>query len=107
MIEDHHHTTLGPVSFGVALGIVSGTAVLLLGIVAAFFGWGVPLAAMLSSLYIGFGPTVAGSIAGAVWGFADGFVFGFLVAWLYNRLLRLRRPAGHKIAGHNIDRVSQ
>ncbi len=92
MIANHNHATLGPVSLGVALGIAWGAAVLFLGVAAAFFGWGVPLAAMLSSLYIGFGPTVAGSIAGAVWGFAEGFVFGFVVAWLYNRLLRRRRP---------------
>ena len=58
--------------------------------VAALFGWGVVLAQILSSLYIGFAPTLVGTIAGAVWAFTDGFIAGVMIAMLYNRLL-LRR----------------
>ena len=90
MAQNQHHTTIGVVSFGLALGATSAIYVFILGIMAAFFGWGVPLAAALSSLYIGFGPTFVGSIAGAVWGFVDGLIAGLMIAWFYNRLL-LRR----------------
>ncbi len=91
MAEDRHHATLGVISFGLALGVTFTIVVFLLGIMAAAFGWGVQIAAALSSLYIGYGPTFVGSIAGAVWGFANGFVIGVLIAWLYNRFLLRRR----------------
>lgn len=90
MAQNQHHTTIGVVSFGLALGTTSAVFVFVLGVMAALFGWGVPLAAALSSLYIGFGPTFVGSIAGAVWGFVDGLIAGLMIAWLYNRFL-LRR----------------
>lgn len=93
MAEDQHHTTLGVVSFGLALGVTSAIFVFLLGIMAAAFGWGVQLAAALSSLYIGYGPSFVGAIAGAVWAFVDGLVAGVLIAWLYNRFLLRRRKA--------------
>ncbi len=58
---------------------------------AAFFGWGLPVAAALSTLFIGFGPTFVGSIAGAVWAFVSGLIAGLLVAWFYNRFLLQRQ----------------
>lgn len=91
MAENQHHASLGVVSFGLAVGVTSAILVFLLGLAAALFGWGVALAAILSSLYIGFGPTFVGSITGAVWAFVDGFVFGLLIAWFYNRFLLTRR----------------
>lgn len=95
MAEDQHHMSLGVVSFGLAVGVTSGIFVFVLGVVAAFFGWGVQLAAALSSLFIGYGPTFVGAIAGAVWAFVDGLVAGVLIAWFYNRFLLRRRKALH------------
>lgn len=46
---------------------------------------------VLSSLFVGYGPSFVGVVAGAVWAFFDGFVAGVLIAWLYNRLLLRRR----------------
>jgi hypothetical protein len=92
MAQDHHHTTLGVISFGLALGLTSAIFVFLLGLMAAWFGWGVEFAIMLSSLYIGYGPTFVGSVTGAVWAFVDGLLFGVVVAWLYNCFLLRRRP---------------
>ncbi len=93
MAENHPHMSLGVVSFGLALGVTSAIFVFLLGIVAAAFGWGVQLAAALSSLYIGYGPTFVGAIAGAVWAFVDGLIAGVLIAWLYNRFLLRRQKS--------------
>lgn len=91
MAEDHRHTSLGVVSFGLALGVTSAIFVFVLGVVASAFGWGLQLAAALSSLYIGYGPTFVGAIAGAVWAFVDGLIAGVLIAWLYNRFLLRRK----------------
>ena len=72
MAQDQHHATLGVISLGLAIGVTSAVFVFILGVMAAAFGWGVPIAIALSSLYIGYGPTFVGAIAGAVWAFVDG-----------------------------------
>jgi fructose-specific phosphotransferase system IIC component len=92
MAKDARHVTLGVISFGLALAVTSAVFTFLLGLMATFFGWGVELAGVLASLYIGFSPTFVGTIAGAVWAFVDGFVAGIMIAWLYNKFL-LRRVA--------------
>ncbi|MBT3550569.1 MAG: bacteriophage holin [Rhodospirillaceae bacterium] len=77
---------LGVVSFGLALGLTSAILVFLLGISAALLDWGGLAAQVLSSMFVGFGPTFVGAISGAVWAFVDGFVAGMLVAWFYNKI---------------------
>ena len=91
MARNETHSTLGVISFGLALGTAWAIGVVLLTVVAGLFGWGVALAAVLQSLYLGYGPSFVGDIAGAVWGFVDGFLFGILIAWLYNRFLLTRQ----------------
>jgi len=83
-------STLGVVSLGLAFGITWALGMFLLGIAAALFDWGVPVVAVLSSVYIGYSPSFVGSIAGAVWGFVDGFIGGVLMAWLYNKFVTRR-----------------
>ena len=68
-----------------ACGLVWGAGVLLLGLAGAA-GWGRALVEVLGSLYIGFRPTVVGSVIGGIWALIDGAVGGAVVAWLYNRL---------------------
>jgi hypothetical protein len=82
------------VSFGLAVGITFSLVTVLLGFSAVAFGWGIGVVQVLSSLFVGYGPSFVGVIAGGVWAFFDGFIAGVLIAWLYNRLLlRRRRPA--------------
>ena len=91
MARDQHHMTLGVVSFGLAIGLTWAILVFVLGLVAALLGWGLGIAIALSTLYVGFGPTLIGSITGAVWAFVSGLVAGILIAWFYNRFLLTRR----------------
>jgi hypothetical protein len=93
MAQDQQHATLGVISFGLAVGLTWAILVFVLGLLAALLGWGVVIAAALSSLYIGYGPTFVGSIAGAVWAFVNGLLAGVLIAWFYNRFLVTRRHA--------------
>ena len=58
---------------------------------AAVFGWGVKFVDVMSSVYIGFEPTVVGGIVGALWGFVDGAIGGLLIAVVYNRVAEKRR----------------
>lgn len=91
MRMDQHHTTLGVVSFGLAVGVTWSLFVFVLSIMATMFGWGIGAAQALASLYIGYGPSFIGAVAGAVWGFVNGLIAGVLIAWLYNRFLLRRR----------------
>ncbi len=101
MARNGLHTTLGVISFGLAVAVTSAVFTFFLGLMATFFGWGIELAAALSSLYIGFSPTFVGTIAGAVWAFVDGFVGGVMIAWLYNRFLLRRAVHLHPAPPHS------
>jgi hypothetical protein len=68
-----------------ALGVTWGAGVLVLGLMGAV-GWGRAVVDVLGSLYLGFRPTLVGSVIGGVWAFVDGAIAGVIVAWLYNRL---------------------
>lgn len=99
MARNGFHATLGVISFGLAVAVTSAVFTFFLGLMAAFFEWGVGLVWVLASLYIGYSPTFVGTIAGAVWAFVDGFAAGVMIAWLYNRFL-LRRAVHLQPAQH-------
>lgn len=82
---------LGVISLGLAIGVTAAIYVFLLGVAAGLFGWGVVAVGVLSNLFIGYEPTMVGSIAGAVWAFVNGLIAGILIGWLYNSFLRTRR----------------
>ena len=88
MPANGQRAALGVISFGLAVGVTTALFTFVLGLMATFLGWGVELARVMASLYVGYSPTLGGTITGTVWGFVDGFVGGILIAWLYNRFLR-------------------
>jgi hypothetical protein len=65
------------------LGISCACYILFIGIVASF-GWGIKWVEIISSLYIGFKPSILGAIIGAIWGFVDGAIGGAIIALVYN-----------------------
>lgn len=69
---------------GIALGVSWGAGVLLLG-VAGSLGWGRPVVDVLGTVYLGFRPSLTGSLIGGLWAFFDGAIGGIVIAWLYNR----------------------
>jgi len=71
-------------AFGLALGIVWGLGVLLLGLAAWQFAWGVAFLDLLASVYVGYAATLTGSLIGFGWGFLDAFIGGVVFAFLYN-----------------------
>jgi hypothetical protein len=75
---------LCPMSFGAALGITNALGLFVLGILAMYWGIGLPMVSGISSVYHGFAPTWIGSIYGALWGLLDGFIFGVVAALIYD-----------------------
>ena len=83
-MKNSHH--LNPMNLGLALGIIWGLSLLLLGLYAWQLNWGTDMVIVLGSFYIGYAPSLLGSIIGMIWGFVDCFIGGFLLAWVYNWL---------------------
>ena len=75
-------------ALGLALGIIWGIAMFIMGIVAMFFNYGDGFVTALGSLYIGYKVTILGSVFGALWGFIDAGIAGVIIAWLYNKFSR-------------------
>ena len=71
------------VKIGVALGLASGLFTLIAGLIAAFSGYGLPMISLMGTLYIGYAPTVLGSIIGAIWSFVHTFIFIMVAGGFY------------------------
>jgi hypothetical protein len=72
------------VGLGVAFGLTTAFIMLVYGIVAWKYSFGTPVVDLMSSIYIGYHPTLIGSAIGGLYGFLDGFVCGALIAVFYN-----------------------
>jgi len=75
-------------ALGLTLGMVWGSAMFLLGLINLKTTLGSSILLGMSSLYVGYAPTIMGSVIGGVWGFLDAGVAGVIVAWLYNKLAK-------------------
>jgi hypothetical protein len=75
-------------SFGLSVGIIWGLWCFFAGIL---FHGDVTMVGKMGTLYVGYGPTLMGSLIGGLWGLLHGFIFAFLVALLYNGLCRCCR----------------
>jgi len=72
------------ISFGLALGIVWGVGLFLLGMVSWNTGVGTVWIDTFGSVYLGYKATLMGSVLGFIWGFFDSFIAGVCIAWVYN-----------------------
>jgi len=71
-------------AFAMGIGAVWAIYVFSLGLMAKL-GWGKQFVKGLSSVYLGYEPTLPGSVVGAFWAFLDGAVAGAVIALVYNR----------------------
>lgn len=72
---------------GLAIGVTWAIGFLLLGLMAWTSHWGEPVVKLFSTVYVGYAPTLVGSLWGTLWAFADGFIGGVLIAVIYNLFL--------------------
>lgn len=75
-------------AFGLAFGITWGAGMFLLGIADTFSTWGDAWGQMMATVYLGYAPTITGSIIGGIWGFIDAGIGGLVIAWLYNKFAK-------------------
>lgn len=81
---DGQKIKLSKMGFALAWGIVWGLSMLVIGLIANMTGWAAAFIHVVGSLYVGYEPTVMGSVIGGLYGFIDAFIGGFIFAWLYN-----------------------
>ena len=74
---------LSPVALGLALGVLWGASLLLLGLLT-HFGYEGSVVASLRTLHVGYDFSILGSFIAALIGFVDGFIRGAILGWLYN-----------------------
>lgn len=72
-------------ALGLSMGIMWGAAMFLLGLINMANPWGNGITQVMATLYIGYKPTILGSITGGIWGFFDAGIGGVVLAWLYNK----------------------
>jgi hypothetical protein len=87
-IKDGACFKLCPCSFGVALAVTNALAIMYLGCLAMYFGFGVEMVNQIGSVYHGFAPTWTGIIYGGLWALVEGFIFGVIMALIYNSCAR-------------------
>lgn len=75
-------------AFALACGVTWGLGTLILGLIAFFSGYGMMAVTNLGSVYVGFAPTLVGSVVGALWGFIDGMIGGLILGFVYNRFVK-------------------
>lgn len=76
-------------ALGLALGIIWGVSLFVMGVVAMLApNYAADFVRAIGSKYIGYAPTIVGSVIGAVWGFIDAGIGGLLIAWLYNKFAK-------------------
>jgi|GEM_PF-4962458 len=73
-----------PVSFGLGWGIVSGLSFMLLCLIGARWGVGLPVISLAGTVYHHVEATMMGAFWGLVFGFLHGLVFGVVTAVIYN-----------------------
>ncbi len=79
---------LSPMSLGLSMGIIWGAMVFLMGLLAHFFEYGSAFVTSMGIMYIGYEPSIIGSVIGGAMGFIDALIIGLLIAWLYNMFLK-------------------
>lgn len=78
------------VAVGLTLATGFALAALIVGLIAWLTGVWTEAVAIAGTFYVGYEPTLAGSVIGAIWGLVDGFIDGYILAWLYNRFAAYR-----------------
>lgn len=78
---------LSAVALGVALGVMCGVGMLVVGLLATYGVFGADMVARWATMLPGVEVSVKGSIIAGAWGFVKGFFSGLILGWLYNLCL--------------------
>lgn len=78
---------ISAVALGVALGVMCGVWMLVVGLLAWKGIFGADIVTQWATRFPGVEATVVGSLIAGAWGFVKGFFSGLILGWLYNLCL--------------------
>ena len=78
---------LSAVALGVAVGLMCGGWMLIVGLLATHGVFGAEMVAHWATFFPGVDASVKGSLIAGGWGFIKGFFFGLILGWIYNLCL--------------------
>ena len=73
-----------PVRFGLAIGFAHAVFLVIIGILAGLFGYGMEIVRIFRSIYPGYNVTLVGIGLGTLWGLFAGFATGWLFSVIFN-----------------------
>ncbi len=82
----NNFSKIDSLKFAFACAYTVGLIVLILGLLATFFGFW-QILDYVAVLYYGYEPTLAGTLIGSACGFVQAFVPAYLIAVIYNKSL--------------------
>lgn len=85
------YSKIHPVSFGVAVGVISGLSTFFMGLMALFLYTGKPLVAMLGTMYVTYNPSLFNSVVGGVAVSVNGFIAAYIISLVYNLMLKIAK----------------
>jgi len=78
-----------PKAMAFAVGGTWALGLVLLALIAMIHGtYGNSIISLISSVYMGYRPTIPGAVIGGIWGFVDGAIAGWIFAWIYNKVAK-------------------
>lgn len=80
---------LDTLSFGIALSLTWGTLITVLGLFSTLTGQATEVVNAIETLYIGYEPTLTGTLIGTTWALIDGLIVGLLFATIYNKTKKI------------------
>ncbi len=78
---------LSACALGIALGVICGVVMLVVGLLATHGVFGADIMARWSAQLPGVDLSIKGSLVAGAWGFVKGFFFGLILGWIYNLCL--------------------
>lgn len=67
-----------------AFSLTWASFIVMLGLAAALTDWSLAAVEALGDIYLGFGPSLVGTLIGVPWALLDGAIAGALIGLLYN-----------------------
>ncbi len=83
----HHRQCWFKIS--IAFALANAIGLFILGLLGAYYGYGLMMISTIASIYPGYEPTFLGSVIGAFWGFCDIFIFFIIAGFIYCGLSKL------------------
>lgn len=75
-------------ALSLACGTLWGAGAFVIGILDMLTAWADPWGKEMAAIYLGYTPTLLGSVIAGIWAFIHAGIAGLLIGWLYNKFAK-------------------